>query len=99
VAIFQAVRDAFAAAERHRRLAADGYYELAPLALVEIAGADLEVLNRVIYECSRARAGLGTAELAELLEGLKPGGPFGNGGAPPGRDTCSQIWIGLPHER
>jgi hypothetical protein len=79
----RAVRDAFAAAERHRLLAADGYYELAPLTLVEITGADLEVLNRVTYECSRARAGQGSAELAELLEGLEPGGPFGNGGAPP----------------
>jgi hypothetical protein len=70
--IFQAVRAAFAEAEHHRLLAAAGTYELAQLAVVEIAGADLEVLNKVAIGYASARAGVGGAELAELLADLEP---------------------------
>jgi hypothetical protein len=65
--IRQAVRAAFERAERHRLLAPDGKFELAPLALVEIAKAD--VLIDVAYECSRAQAGLGSADLADADRG------------------------------
>ena len=65
--IYQVVRDGLAAAREHRLLAADGRRELAPLALVELAASDLQLLTAVARECTRALAGLGGDDLQELL--------------------------------
>jgi hypothetical protein len=66
--IYQSVRDGLAAARQHRMLAADGRRELAPLAVVELAASDVQLLTAVARECSRALAGLGGDDLRELLQ-------------------------------
>jgi hypothetical protein len=65
--VYQLVRDGLAAARQHRLLAADRRRELAPLALVELAASDLQLLAAVARECCRALSGLGGDDLQELL--------------------------------
>lgn len=71
--VYQAVKDGLDVARRRRLLASDGRRELAPLALVDVADRDVDVLTKLGDECNRALAGLGSSDLAELLGQLAEG--------------------------